>query len=511
MNKTISFVCPTYRRAKLQTRMTDSIFNNAKNPEDVEVVFGIDNDDEIALSTYEKLKEKYGEDRIKVCLIEPGENLPNISNICAIQKATGDIIGNIADDVEIESRDWDVTVREEFSKFDDGILLLWSDDGLWGGKLASHYFIHRNWVKVLGHVQPTHFHADWTDHWNQKLAHKLGRGRVILDRKRLFLHHKHAELGGMDKDETYWHVKAKRERNVAEGLNFDGNAIPPKLIKLHDEEYEKLRSFIMQNSINKFEGEWHGGIVAKLEEEFLAECLRISSHKNLFMNFKRNGSFCKVIGNDIRSKPISDKWYEYLENTDLLKNIKKYKTNDIIGNPLLYNYEKTGMISPGTLCFLSVLNDINTRLVDIKDKKVCEIGSGYGGQAKIFLDYGVESMDIIDRKETLTLASKYLGVFKYNNLTCHTTDNVKVKNYDVVVSNWCLSELDKTGMKFYIDNVISRSKHAYFLTNFRGGDREDWLKENLSKIFDSVTVEEELPKTNEIQNYVFLCKDNKLL
>ena len=43
---------------------------------------------------------------------------------------------------------------------------------------------------------------------------------------------------------------------------------------------------------------------------------------------------------------------------------------------------------------------------------------------------------------------------------------VQIKDYDLVVSNWCISELDKIGMIFYLDNVISHSKHAYFLTNF---------------------------------------------
>ena len=259
----------------------------------------------------------------------------------------------------------------------------------------------------------------------------------------------------------------------------------------------------------QFEGKWDGGIVANLEDEFLNECVEISKSKDKFLKFKRNPIFCKVIGNDIRAKDVSDKWYDYLKDTDLMNDIKVYKTNDLVGNPMLYFYSKTHAISPGTLCFLSVLNDINTRLVDIKDKKVCEIGSGYGGQAKIFLDYGVASMDVIDREETLKLASKYLGLFKYDNLNCHKTSNIKTKQYDLVVSNWCLSELDRAGMTFYLDNVIKQSKSGYFLTNFRDQKKQRWLKDKLSEIFEEVIVEKEIPKTNEIQNYVFLCKNNK--
>ena len=241
--KLISIVCPTHRRAKLQYRFAENVYENAYDPDRSEIIFGIDNNDEIALETAEGLKEIYGNDFIKISLVEPGENLPNISNICA-KSARGPIIGNAADDVVFRSKNWDITVLKEFQKYDDKILLLWSDDGLWGGALASHYFLHRNWIKTLGHVQPTHFHADWTDHWNQRLATKLGRAKVIRDRRLLFLEHLHAEHGGMEPDETYWKVKAKREKNVEEGLHFDVNNPPEELQKMHDIEYEKLYNFI---------------------------------------------------------------------------------------------------------------------------------------------------------------------------------------------------------------------------------------------------------------------------
>ncbi len=244
MNKKISFVCPTMNRKSLQIRLADSIFNNAYNPDAVEIVFGINNDDKVAQEGADELQSKYGEDKIKVMLVSPDEKLPNISNICAREAASGEIIGNIADDVVMESNNWDLTVIQEFSKYPDGILLLWSDDGLWGGSLAAHYFVHKNWVRALGHVQPTHFHADWTDHWNQRLAEKVGRTKCIRDRSKLFLHHLHAEFGGMEKDETYWKVKEKRERNVKEGLNFNGPNIPTHLLEMHDIEYKKLITFI---------------------------------------------------------------------------------------------------------------------------------------------------------------------------------------------------------------------------------------------------------------------------
>ena len=241
MNKKISFVCPTLNRKTLQTRLTDSIFQNACNPDDVEIIFGINDDDPVALETSNELKKKYGDHSIKVKIVSPDEKLANISNLCS-EEAAGDIIGNIADDVVVESKNWDLTVIEEFSKYPDGILLLWSDCGLWNGTLAAHYFIHKNWIKTLGHIQPTFFYADWTDHWNQTLATRIGRAKLITDKNRLFLRHLHAEFGHMEKDDTYWKVKAKRERNVEEGLTFHNPT--PEMEKAFSEQLNKLKDYI---------------------------------------------------------------------------------------------------------------------------------------------------------------------------------------------------------------------------------------------------------------------------
>lgn len=241
MAKKISIICPTHQRSTLQTRFTDRVFSNCNDINNCEIVFGIDKDDDEALTTANTLAEKYGPPQVKVYKINPGEKIPNISNLC-FAGCSGDIIGNAADDVVFESKNWDVTVAEEFAKYPDGILLLWSDDGIWGGSLASHYFMHRNWIAAAGYIQPTYFHADWTDHWNQTLANRLGRGKLIRDRNRLFLRHLHAEFGGMEKDETYWKVKAKRERNVKEGLSFHNPTEEMK--QAFESQYQRMKKFI---------------------------------------------------------------------------------------------------------------------------------------------------------------------------------------------------------------------------------------------------------------------------
>ena len=83
-----------------------------------------------------------------------------------------------------------------------------------------------------------------------------------------------------------------------------------------------------------------------------------------------------------------------------------------------------------------------------------------------------------------------------------------VKEYDLVISNWCLSELNYEGITFYLENVINKCQYGYFLINFVAlgcDEKQDFLINGLKKIFSSVIIEKEYPRTNAKQNYVLLC------
>ena len=58
----------------------------------------------------------------------------------------------------------------------------------------------------------------------------------------------------MEKDETYWKVKERRERNQKEGLHFDMHNPPPELKALHDIEVRKLKAFIEEYGKGELDG-----------------------------------------------------------------------------------------------------------------------------------------------------------------------------------------------------------------------------------------------------------------
>lgn len=238
---------------------------------------------------------------------------------------------------------------------------------------------------------------------------------------------------------------------------------------------------------------------------FFIECNKIINDDILFENFKRNNIFCAIIGNDVRDNVISNSLYNRVKDTVLYKDIEKYKTNDIYGNPVKYYYDDIGYISPGTLYFIDVLADILNKFNNIDKLNILEIGSGYGGQAKIILDYGIKEYTCLDVKEPLSLCKKYLDLFEYTNVKYIDVNNIETNlfdKYDLVISNWCLSEFDINGMEYYIEHVIKFINKGYFLMNIWENDRKEFLIENMKKYFTNIYIEEEKTKTNSNNNFL---------
>ena len=206
--------------------------------------------------------------------------------------------------------------------------------------------------------------------------------------------------------------------------------------------------------LKKFEGKWIP-YEAKDDNPFSNICENICENEDLFSTFKTNPVFCQIIGNDIRGNQISEECLKKIKNQFILDNIEKYKKNDLYGGAPLNKLPIVGEISSGTIYFLLILDKIIENFGDINNFNVCEIGSGYGGQANILLMHGVKTYTCIDNQSTLKLAEKYLNKFTHGNVVYYDTDNIEVdREYDLVISNWCLSEFDNNGIKFALSNVI---------------------------------------------------------
>ena len=238
-------------------------------------------------------------------------------------------------------------------------------------------------------------------------------------------------------------------------------------------------------------------------------CYMASKSEHFFKKFRRNPTY-----NDVLEHVTQVQGQEYLDvinQSDRLTftdaDWNNFFKNDLYGNPVKFTYEINGRtveVSPTTLRYTKVLQDIVTLFDAHQFKSIAEIGIGYAGQCRLLTSYlnKVETYSLFDLPEVLTLAEKYLGKFGKS-----VTDKVRFidgthidvdGNYDFVISNYAFSELIRDVQDVYLEKIILKSKAGYMTWNTLSHDVLDGysLEELLEKIPGSSTIAEE-PLTKE--------------
>lgn len=186
----ISLLVPTRKRPDRFTSLYRSAMELADNPEDVEFVAFIDDDD----ASYDGL------DLPRVTKVRgSGLILAEMWNECAYE-ANGDYLGLVGDDVLFRTKGWDTAVLKVFDEYDDKIAYVFGDDLSPRGKeFGTHGFIHRNWALTVGYFVPPYFAADYVDAWLNDVAREIGRLRYAD----IVMEHMHFGFGKSKQDDTY--------------------------------------------------------------------------------------------------------------------------------------------------------------------------------------------------------------------------------------------------------------------------------------------------------------------
>lgn len=228
----ITFLCPTRNRPNGLKRLVSSALAKSSWQIPIEFGFYIDDDDTIS---EQALSEISKDSRASIWFTRGPRlhELSEASNILARLTKSG-ILFFCGDDVEVETLNWDVAVYQEFEKVKDKILLVYGDDGIQHSKLATHFFIHKNWVDTLGHVLPPVFTGDWVDNWVTEVSSSIGRKIYLQDVK---LTHHHCTVGKSPVDQTY-----------IEKFNKDRQHNPAKVFAdtkdQREADIDKLRNYI---------------------------------------------------------------------------------------------------------------------------------------------------------------------------------------------------------------------------------------------------------------------------
>lgn len=195
MNNKIALLLPTRNRPSNIINFTTSVYDTAADKDNVSITFYVDFDDPISSATISFLKSQYPNIS---CHFGPRIVMSEMTN-SLYPYTDADIIMFVGDDFLFRTPGWDTLVIEEFNKSDDKLILVYGDDKYNYTGVATHGFISRNWIDILGYIMPKDFEGDYGDTWVTDIADKLGR-KILLD---VTFEHMHYCAGKSLKDRTY--------------------------------------------------------------------------------------------------------------------------------------------------------------------------------------------------------------------------------------------------------------------------------------------------------------------
>ena len=231
-------------------------------------------------------------------------------------------------------------------------------------------------------------------------------------------------------------------------------------------------------------------------------CKLAASDPAVFDTFKRHPDYVPILEHVsfVHGAAYLDTIKE--KNPHLLKLIEKFKENDKVGHPNTCFYRETGDISPTTLRYIKTASDLIDIFDSWENESIFELGAGYGGQCKVLSDiFQPKKYTMADLPEVVLLIEQFVKRLNIGNVHLCTEETIPSEEYDLFISNYAFTEIDRKLQQMYIDKVISKSTHGYITCNFVSRDvfgiNSYTREELLSHIPHQYTIVDEIPCTDE--------------
>ncbi len=199
-----------------------------------------------------------------------------------------------------------------------------------------------------------------------------------------------------------------------------------------------------------------------------AFCLLAAQNDAVFRTFRSNPVYRGIV----ETCGIYDFGVFFLNEikchySHILPYLSKICAEDSFGAPISFHYPEIGTISPTVLRYVKVFGDLQREFGDLSNFDIVEIGGGFGGQCKIVNDIsGFGSYTMIDIPAVTPLINKYLSHFAIKNFkTINHTDLGSPKKYDLVISNYAFSEIDRDEQMKYMESIIDLAPRGYMIYN----------------------------------------------
>ncbi len=230
-------------------------------------------------------------------------------------------------------------------------------------------------------------------------------------------------------------------------------------------------------------------------------------NEDAFNTFKQNIAYKAILEHASYQNGIDDLEIIISRNqSSIISNLDKFKINDLLGTPTLFDFPVVGEISPSTLRYIKVLSDLVFLFEDdFTNKDIIEIGGGYGGQCAVLHQvFKFKSYTLVDLPDALKLAEKYLTTLGILNVKYISMESLPDMQYDICISNYAFTECSKTIQDTYLNKALNTSKAGYITANFIShafGVESYSIEELLSKLPGYRLIEEE-PLTHPLNKII---------
>lgn len=202
-------------------------------------------------------------------------------------------------------------------------------------------------------------------------------------------------------------------------------------------------------------------------ERYRTYCKLAAENDLVFEAFRRHPRYGLVEGLDPHSGQ------EYIEIAQrnfpelLTQNLEEFRRSDNVGGPIKYLFDKLGNFAAPTLRYIKIALEMSEMFGNLEGMRIAEIGAGYGGQCRALsvINRRIASYTIFDLPEPMALAKRYLSHFPVPPVSFLDIFETNPGDYDLVISNYAFSEIEKSVQDIYLDKVIKRSPRGYMIYN----------------------------------------------
>jgi len=199
----------------------------------------------------------------------------------------------------------------------------------------------------------------------------------------------------------------------------------------------------------------------------------IASEERLFDGFRRNRTYRSIV--ETVSEDEGRGIFKTIADPRIHRLLNDSQAADTIGHPRTYRFDGA-MLAPTTVRYAKIVEELAALYDDLRGvQRICEVGVGYGGQARMLCQYlqregrPAATYTLVDIENPLRIAKKYLENFSFENRFRYKTRSELPARpeapYDLFISNYAFSEFNRAMQEEYLQKVILHAKRGYLLMN----------------------------------------------